>query len=245
MALKRKITKEQFDKLADNIKFEYVADGESYVLQTEGDEDTGPLKRANQRLKDQLEAEERRADELAGKLEKIEKNPARKQGDIDALERQWGKEKETAVAEVTAKLEKAQNFIKQTLLETTAGSIAEKISTSPAVMRPHIERRLTVDMDGDAPVIKVLDKDGKPSALTPDKLGEEFVANKDFSSIIRVTKASGGAGSPSSNGGAVKPPQAPQGQTGTSDNTVDLSKLSPVQLAEHIAAKKAESQQAT
>ncbi|URA06924.1 scaffold protein [Xanthomonas phage Pfeifenkraut] len=242
MALARKITKEQFDKLADNIKFEYVADGDSYVLQTTGDEDIGPLKRANQRLKDQVETLERSNDDLAGKLERIEKNPARKQGDIDALERQWNKDKETAVSEVQTKLDKANGFIKTTLLENAAAALAEKISTSPAIIRPHIERRLTVDMDGDSPVVKVLDKDGKASTLTVDKLGEEFVANKDFSSIIRVTKASGGAATPSNGGAGNNNPAKPNGQQGT-DQPVDLSKLSPQAMAEHIAAKKAEQQQ--
>jgi hypothetical protein len=238
MALKRKITKDQFDKLADNIKFEYVAEGESYVLQTEGDEDVGPLKRANQRLKDQLEAEQRRADEAADKLEKIEK-----QGDIDALERQWTKDKETAVGEVQTKLEKANAYIQKSMRDNAAQSLAEKISTSPALIRPHIEARITVDISGDEPVIKVLDKAGKATALTVDKLGEEFVANKDFSSIIRVTKASGGAGSPSSNGGAVKQPVGPS--QGNNEQPADLSKASPQELAAHIQAKKAEQQQAT
>lgn len=237
MALKRKITKEAFDKLADNIKFEYVADGDSYVLQTEGDEDIGPLKRANQRLKDQVELLEQKNDKLTGDLDAINKNPARKSGDIETLTRQMEKEKETAVGEVTAKLERANGFIKTSLLENAAKTLADKISTSPAVMRPHIERRLTVDMDGDTPVVKVLGADGKASNLTVDKLGEEFVANKDFSSIIRVTKASGGAGSPSSNGGAVK---QPVGQQQPGDQPANLATMNPRDLAAKIQAQKAE-----
>lgn len=240
MALARKINKDQYEKLADNIRFEYVADGDSYVLQTTGDEDVGPLKRANQRLKDQIATLETANDDLAGKLERIEKNPARKQGDIDALERQWEKDKEAAVGEVQAKLDKANGFIRSTMLENAAQALAEKISTSPAIIRPHIERRLSVDIDGDSPNVKVLDKDGKAASLTIEKLGEEFVANKDFSAIIRVTKASGGAGSPSSNGGAANTPAK---QQGVDDKPVDLSKLSPQAMAEHITAKKAEQQQ--
>lgn len=239
MALKRKITKDAFDKLADNIKFEYVADGDNYILQTEGDEDIGPLKRANQRLKDQIELLEQKNDKLTGDLEAINKNPARKNGDIETLTRQMENEKKTAVDEVTAKLDKANSFIKTTLLENAAASLAEKISTSPAIIRPHIERRLTVDIDGDTPSVKVLDKDGKASALTMDKLGEEFVANKDFSSIIRVTKASGGAGSPSSNGGAVKPTGQ---QPAAGEQPANLAAMNPRDLAAHIEAKKAEQQ---
>jgi len=244
MALARKINKADYEKLADNIKFEYVADGDNFVLQTTGDEDVGPLRRANQRLKDQLEAEERRSDELAQKLEKIEKNPARKQGDIDALERQLNKEKDEAVAAVQGKLDKRDAFIKNNLLESAAASLAEKISTAPAVMRPHIERRLTIDLESDTPSVKVLDKDGKVSDLTVEKLGAELVANKDFSSIIKVTQASGGAGQ-SKNGGAVNKPSQPTNQGGQQGNneTVDLSKLSPQAMAEHIAAKKAAQQE--
>lgn len=239
MALKRKITKEQFEKLADNIKFEYVADGDDFMLQTEGDEDTGALKRANARLKDQITQLEGKNDQLQVDLDKINASPARKQGDIAALERSWAKEKETAVSEVQAKLDKANGYIRQSLLEHAATSIAEKISTAPAVIRPHIERRLAVELDGDTPTIKVLDKDGKPSAITVDKLGEEFVANKDFSSIIRVTKASGGAGSPSSNGGAVKPaPAQPGGEQPPNFATMD-----PAAMVAHIAAKKADQTQ--
>lgn len=240
MALARKITKAEFEKLADNIKFEYAADGDAFVLQTTGDEDVGPLRRANQRLKDQLEQAETKNEELSVKLDKIEKNPARKQGDIDALERQYAKERDEAVAKVSGERDNAYGFIKTTMLENTASQLAEKISTSPALIKPHIERRLQVEIEDGKPAVKILDKDGKPSALTLEKLGDEFVANKDFSSIIRVTKASGGAGQPN-NGGAVKQPSQQQGQG--NDNTVDLSKLSPAAMAEHISAKKAAQQE--
>lgn len=244
MALARKINKATFDALADNLKFEYAADGEDYVLQTTGDEDVGALKRANQRLKDQVTQVETKNDSLQVELDKLNNNPARKKGDIEALERQWSQERDTAVAAVQTKLDGRDKFIKTTLLESAASALAEKISTSPAVIRPHIERRLTVDMDSDTPAVKVLDKDGKASALTIEKLGEEFVANKDFSSIIRAaTKASGGAGSPSNNGGAVKPSQQQNTQQGNDDKPADMSKWSPQQLAEHVTAKKAETQQ--
>jgi hypothetical protein len=242
MALARRINKAKFDTLADNIKFEYIADGDDFVLQTEGDEDTGALKRANARLKDQLKTIEDKNDSLQVELEKINANPARKKGDIESLERSWAKEKDEAVSVVQAKLDKTQSFIRNTLLQQAAASLAEKISTAPAIMRTHIEKRLTVDMDGETPVVKVLDAEGKPSAMTADKLGEEFVANKDFSAIIRVTKASGGAG-PSNAGGAVKSP-AP-GTPGDGDKPANLANASPSTLVERIEARKAEQQQAT
>ena len=50
MALKRKITKADYDKLAADLKTEYVADGDdNYRLDLDGEEDTGALKRAKDR----------------------------------------------------------------------------------------------------------------------------------------------------------------------------------------------------
>lgn len=239
MALKVKIDKATFDKLDDKIKFEYAADGDSYVLQTEGGEDIGPLRRANDRLKSQVKTLEDSNDELTLKLEKIDKNPARKQGDIDALEKQWTKEKEAAVKEVQDKLDKRDGYIKQTAKQHAAQEIAAKISTAPGVIRPHIESRIDIDMSGDAPKVVYLDKDGKASALTSDKLGEEFVANKEFSSIIRSnTKASGGAGQPSQ---TAMPSSKPLGQSTNQqgNDTPNLASMDPRALADHLKAKKA------
>ncbi|WEM33661.1 head scaffolding protein [Pseudomonas phage PSA-KC1] len=98
---------------------------------------------------------------------------------------------------------------------------------------PHIKSRLMADFEGDTPVTRVLDKDGKPSALTIDELANEFVANKDFSAIITASKASGGAGKPSQNGGG-----APK-FNGQSDKPADLSKMNPAELAAHLKEAKA------
>ena len=90
---------------------------------------------------------------------------------------------------------------------------------------------MQADFEGDSPVTRVLDKDGKPSAMTVEELAAEFVANKDFSAIITASKASGGAGKPSNNNGGGAPNQ--------SDKPADLASMNPAQLAEHIKASKA------
>lgn len=46
MALKRKITKDEHAKLAKDLQSEYRADGDGFVLETEGDDDTSGLKSA-------------------------------------------------------------------------------------------------------------------------------------------------------------------------------------------------------
>lgn len=234
MALKRKIDASKFDTLADAIKFEYKKIGDDeYVLQTEGDEDTGALKRAKDREAQARKDAEERAESLQTELDTLNASRSRKDRDLDTLTRQH----ETKIKEITTeydgKLAKSNGYIRDTLIERTASEIAHKISKAPAVLLPHIKSRLVADLDGDAPTVKVL-KDGKPSELTVEDLSKEFVANKDFSSIIIASQASGGAGSASrSNGGAVKVPGA------TPDTPPDLSKLSPAAMVEHLRANKA------
>ncbi|CAA2409737.1 Phage putative scaffold protein [Xanthomonas phage Suba] len=236
MALKRKITKDQYEALAENIRFEYKAgesDGE-FVLQTEGDEDIGALKRAHTRTKDALAQSEAKRDELEIRIEKMESNPARKTGDIEALERQWNAEKAESDGKFTAKISALSSRIIDSALNTAAMGLSEKIATTgnAKILLPHIKARISAELDdNDNVVVKVLGQDGKPSDLTIDKLGEEFVANKDYSGIIQGTKASGGAGA-SNNGGAVH-----TSNSGNNGGGKLLADLSPQELAERFGAK--------
>ena len=49
MALKKKLTKAEYEKLSEHIKAEYIEDGDGFRLDIDGDEDTGALKRAKDR----------------------------------------------------------------------------------------------------------------------------------------------------------------------------------------------------
>lgn len=231
MALKKKLTKEEYSKLSEHIKAEYIEDGDGFRLDIDGDEDTGALKRAKDReaqLRRDAEAKLREAQE---ELDRINGDDARKKGDIATLEKSWQKKLEDQKAEYEGKLGKLTSHTKTQLVDNVAQQIASKISNAPALLLPHIKARLAADFEGDAPVTRILDKDGKPSAMTIEELSAEFVANKDFSAIITASKASGGAGKPSnSNGG---------GAPNNSDKPADLASMNPAQLAEHIKASKA------
>lgn len=231
MALKKKLTKDEHSKLADHLKAEYIEDGDGFRLDIDGDEDTGALKRAKDReaqLRREAEAKLREAQE---QLDALGNDDARKKGDIQTLEKSWQKKLEDKTAEYEAKLGKLTSHTKTQLVDNVAQQIAAKISNAPALLLPHIKARLAADFEGDSPVTRILDKDGKPSAMTVEELSAEFVANKDFSAIITASKASGGAGKPSnSNGG---------GAPNNSDKPADLASMNPAQLAEHIKASKA------
>ncbi|UAG58588.1 putative scaffold protein [Pseudomonas phage Kaya] len=233
MALKKKLTKEEHAKLSDALKAEYIEDGDGFRLDVDGDEDTGALKRAKDREAQLRKDAEKEAKELRERLESIEGDDARKKGDIATLEKSWQSKLEKQREEYEAKVSKLTSHTTKTLVDNVALSIATKISNAPAIILPHIRARLQADFEGDTPVTRVLDKDGKPSALTIDELANEFVANKDFSAIITASKASGGAGKPSQNGGG-----APK-FNGQSDKPADLSKMNPAELAAHLKEAKA------
>ena len=231
MALKKKLSKAEYDKLSDAIKAEYIEDGDGFRLDIDGDEDTSALKRAKDReaqLRRDAEAKLREAQE---ELDRINGDDARKKGDIATLEKSWQKKLEDQKAEYEGKLGKLTSHTKTQLVDNVAQQIASKISNAPALLLPHIKARLAADFEGDAPVTRILDKDGKPSAMTIEELSAEFVANKDFSAIITASKASGGAGKPSNNNGGGAP--------NNSYKPADLASMNPAQLAEHIKASKA------
>lgn len=234
MAMKKKLDKDGYNKLSEDMKKEYIADGDGYKLDLTDDEDIGPLRRALEREKAAAGTSKARVAELEAELEALNSNDAKKKGDIATLEKQWQKKLDDQKNEFEGKNGKLTAHIKTQLIDNVASSIAGKISTSPAILLPHIRARLVADFDGDTPVTKVLDKDGKPSTATLEDLQKEFVANKDFSAIIVASKASGGARPASNaNGGGAPNNQNPP---------ADMSKMSPKQLSEHIAAVKAANQ---
>lgn len=230
MALKKKLTKDEYEKLTEAFKAEYVEDGEGYRLDIDGEEDTGALKRAKDREVQLRKEAEKQAKELKEKLDAIEGDDARKRGDIETLEKSWQSKLDSQKSEYESKINKLTEHTTRNLVDNVALQIANKISNSPAIILPHIKARLQADFEGDAPKTRVLDKDGKPSAMTVDELADEFVANKDFAAIIVASKATGGAG---------KASQANISGAKTISQSADLASMTPAQMAEHLKAKKA------
>ncbi len=238
MALKKKLTKAEYDKLKNELKENYIEDGDDgYKLDLEGDEDTGALKRAKDREVQLRKEAEKRAKDAEDRLSELDSNDARKKGDIETLERQWKEKHQKEIdklnadntAEKTAlteKLTKRDSTLSKQLIDNKAQALSIKLNPKLAkVLEPHIKARLSADLEGDEPITVILDTLGKPSKLTMDQLEAEFVANKDFAGIIIGSKASGSAGN-TTPGSANKTTQTEQ--------AVDLSKLSPKDLAAHV-----------
>lgn len=234
MSLKRKISKATYDKLSDEMKALYTLKGDDYALDVETDsdeDDTGELRRANERLKQEAKDAKKRLKELEDAAADGDELDAKKKGDIEKLEKSWKEKNDKTTKEFTDKLTAKDAYIKKALLESAAKDVAA-IATSPTLLRPHVMSRLDVDFDGEEPKIRVLDKDGKPSAATLDDLKKEFVANKEFSSIIAANKASGGAVKTQTqqlNGGAG---------TGADGKPLSYAAMKPEEIAAHRKAAK-------
>jgi hypothetical protein len=240
MALKRKITKDEFGKLPADLKTEYVEDGDGYKLDLSGDdgEDTGALKRAKDRETQLRRDAEKALKEAQEKLDALGTDDARKKGDIETLEKKWAKDLADAKAAGDGTITKQRAFIEKSLVGNTAKLIAKEISKSPALMERYVRDRLSVDFDGDEPTLRILDATGKVSALDIDGLKKEIVANKEFGDIVIVSQASGGAAKTKTNGGAGNP----DGLAKT-DKPADLSSMNPRDLAAALKERQAETQQ--
>lgn len=220
MALKHKINKAAYDKLSDEIKGEYIAgEGENeFVLDVTGlptAEDVEPIKRALENVRNEVKTLKKEKGDLQTKLDGMP--------DIDALN-----------ATHAATTKKLTDFTTETLVNSEAMKIASGISTAPELMADAIVKRLSVDLTGDKPKTVILGLDGKPNpAATFDTLSQEFVADKKFATIIKVSNARGG--------GAPLVPTKPNGGSAPvdGDKAPDVLKLSTTAFAERIAARKA------
>lgn len=230
MALKNKIDKATFAALNDVLKAEYVEDGEGYKLDTDA-EDVGELRRANARLKEEAKAAKKAADDAKALLDDGEVTKARNAGDVAALENSYKEKMAMETGLRDAQIAKLKAHTQAQLVDNVAAQIAGKLTDSPALLIPHIKARLAADFEGDSPQTRVLDATGKISAFTTDDLTKEFAANKDFSAIIRVSKASGG-------GAAKATSQYQAGGLSQDQQNQDLSRIAPADLAARITAKK-------
>lgn len=206
MALKVKIDKATYDALSDAVKAEYIADGEGFKLDVDDTDIAAEMRRARDREKQERADLQKERDRIQGELDALKGEGHRKAGDIDAIEASWRTKVEAEKVAGKTKSEKLEGQLRNLLVNDVARAMATEISTSPALILPHIKARLRAEFDGDEPVTKVLDESGKLSALTVAELKQSFIDNKEFAAIIIGSKASGSGATGTNGGGASKKP---------------------------------------
>lgn len=192
MSLKRKITKEEFDKLSEAFKEEYKESNGQFYLDIDQD-GVDAMKLARDHEKEARKQAELKLKTLEEEIENMKYEGNKNKGNIEAIEKSWNEKHSKTNNEWSEKLSKLQNSVKKSLIVSTAKQLANDLFISPNLHSRFIEDRLSVDFDSEVPTIRILDNSGKPSALTVEELKQEFKANKEFAPILIGSKASGGS----------------------------------------------------
>jgi len=151
----------------------------------------------NQELLKEKGAAKKSAQESSEAAQLASEEAAKKTGDMDALEKSWKGKMDAQASDFNTSLSAYQ----KTITGLTVGSTAQKLASDLAlegsahVLLPHIQARLSVDMEDGQGKVRVLDKDGNLSAMTVADLSKEFRDDVNFSRVVVGSKASG-AGTP-------------------------------------------------
>jgi multidrug efflux pump subunit AcrA (membrane-fusion protein) len=204
MALK--LTVESLDGLDDGVKSLYKEDNGKFRLDLDGYEDTTGLKAQRDALLNEKKDAQRKAKEAEESAKLAAEEAARKSGDVSALEKSWQEKLATTESNYKTQAEALTKQIHGLTVGQTATKLAAElaISGSADVLLPHIQSRLTVEIKDGVPSVRVLDLQGKPTAMTVDELKQEFISNKAFAPLIAASKATGGGASAGGGGGAAK-----------------------------------------
>lgn len=201
-----KLTKEQYDALPAAVKALFKKDGDDYVPaeKSGGDDDAGALKRALEREREERKELAKQLKELKDKQDADDHARNKDKGDIDAINASWQKKLDKAIADKDAVIKAREDSLRQLLVTSKAQELAGELSTAPHLLVPFIERRLAADFSEDGKAAtRVLDKDGKLSALSLDELKKEMLADKAYASIMKASNASGGGASGGSGEGGA------------------------------------------
>lgn len=198
--MKFKISKEEFEKLSDETKKEYEKKGDEYILKVEGMDDAKELKDTLKKVRDQLEAAEKtikgykdidpeKYKELIAKEEKIaadlrdkELELARKNKDIETLEKRFKDDQQKAIADLQTAHKTELDAVNTKLAEyekTATGTIGSLTKSLEAemidkrgqaaltthkgdayVLLPHVRDSLRLVKEGDNYVVRVVDPKG-------------------------------------------------------------------------------------
>ncbi len=139
-------------------------------------------------------------------LAKVTKKKADDSGDIDAINASWQTKYDNDVGEANTARDDAMGMLRTEKIHTKAIELATTLAVpgSANVLLPHIQSRLSMEIKDGRAVAVVLDKAGKPSALTIEELGKEIASDKAFAPLIVASNASGSGANGANGSGATE-----------------------------------------
>lgn len=221
---------DSLDGLGDHIKELYEEKDGAYFLKVAGvvsEDDVAGLKTSRDSLLAEKKEQQRLAQEAEAERQRIEREAleeaARQKGDWQALEDSY----KAKLAERETEFANQADALRKQVYKLTVGEQAIKLAAE--ISKPHtqqimsrfIEERLTLDENNN---VRVLDLQGKPSAMTIEDLKAEFKANAMFQDIVVINNSSGGGASGGGlGGGAAKKPSEY-----TEQERIDLYNRDPI-----------------
>lgn len=216
MALKAVL--QNLDGVPESVRGEYVErDGKFYLdIESLDDHDgVGALKRAKDYEKENARKAKERGDQLQSDLDKANealdelKKKGVPKGDVERLEESYKDKLKKKETELTATIDSLKSQLNRHLVEEQSMKLATDMALKPEFIEgilPHIRSRLSLESnEGGEQVVRILDKEGKASALNMDDLKKEVGAMKALQPLMKGTNAKGGGagGGNSENGGGA------------------------------------------
>lgn len=189
-----------------NTPVDPIVPPEKTYTQAELDEILSGIKANRDSLLEEKKEQQRLAQEAELEKKRLAEEAARKNGDLEAIENSWREKLNNTEQELKSKYDSAQKRIHELTVGRTAQELAGKLAKPHAqrLLAKEINERLTLDENGS---VRVLDAQGKPSALTIAELETELRNDVTYQDIILINNSSGGGATGGGfGGGATKKP---------------------------------------
>jgi|ERR1051326_270839 hypothetical protein len=192
--LKCKLTAAEHAALPEALRSYYKQSGENYLLQTDEAADLIAARDREKQRADGLQGQVTGLTKQVGDLNVEKAAWTARNGDTVALEASWKAKVQAVEADRDTRLAAKDKQLQQVLVVKEAEKLATKMAGSNAhLLAPVIQLRLAADTTGDNAVTRVLDAQGKPSALTLDEFEKELRDSKKYDAILIASHASGSA----------------------------------------------------
>lgn len=204
-----KITKAVYDSLPDDLKAKFSPVAGEEGVYDNGEESVGALKSAlehernqNATIKAKLDGFEKAKEKEIEEARQKALAEARSTGDFAKIEADYQRQLKELRAENERVAKEVEDRSKSEAISKQVSELS-KMFVSPKVAETFIRSRLSADIVEGSVIVRVLDKDGKPSALSVEDLKKEYLTDSDLkASIVASRGAGGGAGAPPAGGGA-------------------------------------------
>lgn len=215
MALKSIV--ENLDEVQKEFQGLYVKDEAAGIYRLDLEQDPNAnkeaeeLRKERERLREQNERLLQEKKKEQEKARQAEEERARREKDVETLERTWNERHQKELAEAQQRTNMLMGALESQMVNGVALRIATEISDSPDLILPHVQSRLRASEENGRWVTRVVDVAGNATAMSVEELAEQIKSEKRFAPLIRGTKAAGG-GANGGNGGAGGGSNTPAGQ---------------------------------